>query len=71
MQDKKSSVLDLRMELRRIFGVDLTRIDDIDVMTAQVILSELGSDLRAFPSEGAFSSWLEFGTRQRHYREGK
>jgi hypothetical protein len=46
------------VELHRLLGVDLTRIEGIDVVTAQVILSELGADLSAFPNEGAFSSWL-------------
>ena len=32
-------------------------------MTAQVILTELGPDLSAFPSEGDFSSWLELAPR--------
>ncbi len=39
-------------------GVDLTRIDGIDVMTAQVILSEIGPDFSAFPDENHFASWL-------------
>src|SRR5207245_3885366 len=60
---KNQPRFDLHKELRRIFGVDLTRIDGIDVMTAQVILSELGPDLSAFPSEGDFSSWLELTSR--------
>jgi len=38
--------------------VDLTSIDGIDVMTAQTILSELGTDLSAFPTENHFASWL-------------
>jgi hypothetical protein len=46
------------VELHRLLGVDLTRIEGIEVVTAQVILSELGTDLSAFPNEGAFSSWL-------------
>lgn len=54
----------LHTELQRILGVDLTRIDGIDVMTAQVILSELGPDLSAFPSEGDFTSWLELAPRR-------
>jgi hypothetical protein len=60
---KNQPEFDLRSELHRVLGVDLTGIDGIDVMTAQVILSELGPDLRAFPSEGAFSSWLELTPR--------
>jgi transposase len=61
---KNQPQFDLRRELHRIFGVDLTRIDGIDVMTAQVILSELGPDLSAFPTEGDFSSWLELIPRR-------
>jgi len=61
---KNQPQFDLRRELRRIFGVDLTTIDGIDVMIAQVILSELGPDLSAFPTEGDFSSWLELAPRK-------
>src|ERR1039458_5018905 len=60
---KNQPQFDLRTELHRVFGVDLTAIDGIDVMTAQVILSELGPDLSAFPSEETFSSWLELVPR--------
>lgn len=60
---KNQPQFDLHSELHRIFGVDLTRIDGIDVVTAQVILSELGPDLSAFPNEQAFSSWLELTPR--------
>ncbi|WP_321477554.1 IS110 family transposase [uncultured Paludibaculum sp.] len=49
---------DLRTELTRIAGVDLTTIDGIDVMTAQTILAELGPDLSAFATEDRFTSWL-------------
>lgn len=61
---KNQPNFNLEAELHRIFGVDLTRIDGIDIMTAQVILSELGPDLRAFPSEAAFCSWLELAPRR-------
>lgn len=49
---------DLRAEVHRICGVDLTRIDGIDAMTAQTILSECGPDLSPFPSARHFASWL-------------
>jgi hypothetical protein len=49
---------DLRAELTRVAGVDLTTIDGIDVMTAQTILAEVGADLSAFPTENHFASWL-------------
>lgn len=49
---------DLRAEVHRIYGVDLTRIDGIEAMTAQTILSECGPDLSQFPTERHFASWL-------------
>jgi len=55
---KGSPSFDLAGELRRTMGVDLMTIDGINVGTAQVILSELGPDLSAFPSEAHFSAWL-------------
>ena len=54
---------DLGAELARLMGVDLRLIDGIDVMTAQTIYSEVGADLSAFPTEGAFASWLELTPR--------
>jgi transposase len=56
---KNQPAFDLEAELKRVMGVDLTRIDGIKVMTAQTVYAELGPDLgAAFPTEGAFSSWL-------------
>src|ERR1022692_1915469 len=46
---KNQPGFDLAPELERTMGVDLTRIDGIDVMTAQVIFSEIGPDFSAFP----------------------
>jgi len=39
-------------------GVDLTRIDGIDVTTALVVVSEIGTDMSRFPSDKHFASWL-------------
>src|SRR5712692_2043354 len=62
---KNQPVFDLAAELQRTMGVDLTTIDGVDVMTTQVILSELGPDLSAsFPSEDHFASWLELAPRR-------
>jgi transposase len=55
---------DLRAELRRTMGVDLTTIDGINTITAQVIFAELGPDLSAFPDEDHFTSWLELAPRR-------
>src|SRR5205823_5486327 len=49
---------DLSSELKRITGVDLTRIDGIDVMVAQTLLSEVGMDMSRWNTEAHFSSWL-------------
>jgi transposase len=47
-----------REELQRLFGVDLTAIPGISVMTALILLTELGTNLSAFKSAAAFASWL-------------
>ena len=49
---------DLRTHLHRIFGVDLTTIPGIDVLTAHTLLTEVGPDLSKFPTPAAFASWL-------------
>jgi transposase len=49
---------DLRTELYRISGTDLTRIDGIDVSTAQTVISEIGLDMSRWPTEKQFASWL-------------
>jgi len=48
----------LRDELYRISGVDLTRIDGINVMIAQTIVAEVGLDMNKWPTEAHFASWL-------------
>jgi transposase len=50
--------------LFRALGVDLTRIDGIDVGTALVILAEIGVDVSRFPTEKHFASWLGLCPRQ-------
>jgi len=49
---------DLRAQLFKMCGVDLTRIDGIDVTTALTVVSETGSDMSRFPKVGNFTSWL-------------
>ena len=49
---------DLRAELFRMTGTDLTQIDGIDVMTATTILSEAGWDMSKWEDEDHFVSWL-------------
>src|SRR5467141_1006505 len=49
---------DLRTELFRMSGTDLTRIDSIDVLTATTIVSEAGYDMSKWETENHFVSWL-------------
>lgn len=49
---------DVRGELYRISGTDLTQIDSINIMTAQTIIAEVGVDMSRFPSEAHFASFL-------------
>jgi transposase len=48
----------LREHLFKMCGVDLTRIDGIDVTTALAVLSEIGADMSKFPTVKHFTSWL-------------
>ena len=50
--------LDLREQLYRITGVDLTAIDGINVVTAQTVIAEVGTEMSRFPTAGHFASWL-------------
>jgi len=48
----------LREELYRWTGVDLTAIEGIGVLTAQVVVSEIGTDMSRWRTEKHFTSWL-------------
>ncbi len=39
-------------------GVDLTRIDGVDVTTALAVVSEVGTDMSRFPTIKHFTCWL-------------
>lgn len=60
---KKRGDLPLREALWRFAGVDLTTIDGISAPSAQVILTEVGTDIAAFPTEKHFVSWLRLCPR--------
>jgi transposase len=55
--DKMAGV-DLRPELYAKLGVDLTGIEGIGVLTALIVLTEVGPDVSRFRSEKHFCSWL-------------
>jgi transposase len=53
------------MHLFKMCGVDLTRIDGIDITTALAVVSETGADMSRSPKVGNFTSWMGLcpGTR--------
>ena len=55
---KNAPRFDLSSELQRVTGVDLTRIDGIDVMVAETLISEVGLDMSRWKTESHFASWL-------------
>jgi len=55
---RKSKSFDLGVELKRVLGVDLTQIDGVGPVAAQVILSEVGTDMSRWRTEKHFASWL-------------
>jgi transposase len=62
---KNAPGFDVREHLFKMCGVDLTKINGIDVSTALNIIAEVGTDLSRFPSDKHFASWLGLcpGTR--------
>jgi len=57
-QNKNNPHFHLADELQRIAGVDLTRIDGVDVFVAQTLISEVGLDMSHWKTEAHFASWL-------------
>jgi transposase len=49
---------DLQTQLHRIFGVDLTQVPGIHVLTTQTLLAEIGPDFSRFEDGSALASWL-------------
>jgi transposase len=55
---KNQAYFDLAPALYRMTGVDLTRIDGVDELTIQKVLSEIGTDMSPWPTVKHFASWL-------------
>jgi transposase len=49
---------EIRQHLKRISGVDLSAVDGIGIGVAQTVIVECGTDMKQFPKEGNFCSWL-------------
>jgi transposase len=58
LDPKKSITESLRLALYGRFGVDVTAIEGIGPTAGLTMLTEVGADLSAFPSEKHFCSWL-------------
>lgn len=56
---------DLRGQLYRATGVDLTAIDGINVLTAQTLIAEVGADMSCFATEAHFVSYLDLCPRNK------
>jgi transposase len=56
--NKNAPGYDARGLLYQLTGVDLVAIPGLNASTVQTILSEIGLDLRKWPSAKAFCSWL-------------
>lgn len=57
-RSRNAPKIDLRTQLFQMCGVDLTRIDGINITTALTVLAEVGTDMSRFPTIRHFTSWL-------------
>ena len=58
---KKSAnapAFDVRSELYRLLGVDLTQVEGVSDVTALKVIAEIGTDMTRWKSEKHFASWL-------------
>jgi transposase len=56
---------DLRKELYRVIGVDLTTIDGVNALTVQTVIAETGTDMSRWATEGNYVSWLNLAPNNR------
>jgi transposase len=49
---------EIRQHLKRISGVDISVVDGFGVSLAQTVIMEVGTDMKKFPDEKHFCSWL-------------
>jgi transposase len=54
---------DMESELKRLTGVDLTRIDGVKAITIQTVITEAGLDMSCWETEGHFVSWIGLSPR--------
>ncbi len=56
---------DLREEMYRATGVDLTAIDGMNVLTVQTLIAEVGTDMSRFATEAHFVSYLDLSPKNK------
>jgi transposase len=54
---------DMESELKRMTGVDLTRIDGVKANTVQTVITEAGLDMSRWETERHFVSWIGLSPR--------
>jgi transposase len=60
---KNEPAFHLEEELKRVSGVDLSRIDGIKVNTIQTLITEAGLDMSKWATEDHFVSWIGLSPR--------
>ena len=55
---RNTAAFDVRRPLHRLTGVDLEQLDGIDAHAALKVIAEIGLDMRRWPTEKHFASWL-------------
>ena len=54
-----------RHQLEEMTGADLTKLPGLDLLAVQRIISEIGLDIRRWPSENHFCAWLNVASNNR------
>jgi transposase len=49
---------DIRSQLARVFGIDLTLVPGLNMVGVLIILSEIGADMKRWRDGDAFAAWL-------------
>jgi len=62
---KNQPHFDLQKMLYRLVGVDLTEVDGFDTLVVQTLVSEIGTNVEAWPSVKHFTSWLGLSPNNR------
>ena len=62
-RSKNEPTFDVRADIIRLTGVDITAVDGIGDSLAQTMLAEIGTDMSKWPNEKQFTSWLGVAPR--------